>query len=113
MRPSISLLGRAALLIALPFLGTGCATTSLGSFGSSSNSEVDGAFLRAAQTWDLNHDGNVTCDEWRTYALSLFKEADANHDGKLTPEEFTRFAQDKFREIQDAWEKIKTARGIK
>ena len=31
---------------------------------------------------------------------------------KGLPEEFTRFAQDKFREIQDAWEKIKTARGI-
>lgn len=49
---------------------------------------MDGAFIRAAQTWDLNHDGNVTCDEWRAYALSLFKEADKNRDGKLTPEEF-------------------------
>ena len=29
------------------------------------------------------------------------------------PDEFTRFAQDKFREIQEAWEQIKTARGIK
>ncbi len=54
---------------------------------------MDTAFLRAAQTWDLNHDGNVTCDEWRSYALSLFKEADANHDGKLTPDEFTRMAK--------------------
>jgi DnaJ like chaperone protein len=32
---------------------------------------------------------------------------------KGLPDEFTRFAQDKFREIQEAWEKIKTARGIK
>jgi DnaJ like chaperone protein len=32
---------------------------------------------------------------------------------KGLPEEFTRFAQDKFREIQDAWEQIKSARGIK
>lgn len=32
---------------------------------------------------------------------------------KGLPEEFTRFAQDKFREIQEAWEKIKTTRGIK
>lgn len=32
---------------------------------------------------------------------------------KGLPEEFTRFAQDKFREIQEAWEKIKAARGIK
>jgi DnaJ like chaperone protein len=32
---------------------------------------------------------------------------------KGLPEEFTRFAQDKFREIQEAWEQIKAARGIK
>jgi len=32
---------------------------------------------------------------------------------KGLPDEFTHFAQDKFREIQDAWEKIRAARGIK
>lgn len=32
---------------------------------------------------------------------------------KGLPDEFTRFAQDKFREIQDAWDQIKEARGIK
>jgi DnaJ like chaperone protein len=32
---------------------------------------------------------------------------------KGLPEEFTRFAQEKFREIQDAWEQIKSSRGIK
>lgn len=32
---------------------------------------------------------------------------------KGLPDEFTRFAQDKFREIQEAWEQIKVARGIK
>lgn len=32
---------------------------------------------------------------------------------KGLPEEFTRFAQDKFREIQEAWDRIKVARGIK
>ncbi len=32
---------------------------------------------------------------------------------KGLPDEFTRFAQDKFREIQEAWEQIKNARGIK
>jgi len=32
---------------------------------------------------------------------------------KGLPDEFTRFAQDKFREIQEAWERIKEARGIK
>jgi hypothetical protein len=54
---------------------------------------VDGAFIRAAPTWDLNHDGNVTCDEWRQYAASVFKEADLKHDGKLTPDEFARLAK--------------------
>jgi Ca2+-binding EF-hand superfamily protein len=51
---------------------------------------IEGTFIRAAATWDLNHDGKVTCDEWRAYAASLFKEADTNHDGKLTKEEFER-----------------------
>lgn len=32
---------------------------------------------------------------------------------KGLPDEFTRFAQDKFREIQEAWEQIKSTRGIK
>jgi DnaJ like chaperone protein len=32
---------------------------------------------------------------------------------KGLPDEFTRFAQDKFREIQEAWEQVKAARGIK
>ncbi len=54
---------------------------------------IDGAFIRAAATWDLNHDGNVTCDEWKQYAASLFKEADLNHDGKLTPDEWDRLAK--------------------
>ena len=32
---------------------------------------------------------------------------------KGLPDEFTRFAEEKFREIQEAWEQIKAARGIK
>jgi hypothetical protein len=83
LRSTIFHLRTAALLLGFPLACAGCATTLSGS-----SSEVDGAFIRAAQTWDLNHDGNVTCDEWRAYALSLFKEADKNRDGKLTPEEF-------------------------
>jgi Ca2+-binding EF-hand superfamily protein len=51
---------------------------------------IEGRFIRAVQTWDLNHDGKVTCEEWRTYAVSLFKEADSDHNGKLTREEFAK-----------------------
>ncbi len=65
-------------------LGVGCAGTLLGP------SDIEGTFIRAAQTWDLNDDGKVTCEEWRFYAASLFKEADSDHDGKLTRQEFAK-----------------------
>jgi hypothetical protein len=82
---------RLTLLFANCFIAlaiSGCGSTEPGL-----RDGVDGAFIRAAATWDLNHDGNVTCEEWRTYALMVFKEADLNRDGKLTPDEFTRLAK--------------------
>ncbi len=69
-------------------LSAGCASTSPGTAEG-----LEGSFIRAAATWDLNHDGKVTCDEWRSYAASLFKEVDLNHDGKLTREEFAKLAK--------------------
>ena len=45
-------------------------------------------FIPAVVTWDLNNNGDVTCEEWRAYVAGLFHEADANHDGTLTREEF-------------------------
>ena len=39
-------------------------------------------------TWDANHDGIYTCDEWKSFMDRLFKSADRNHDGSLTPSEF-------------------------
>jgi len=50
--------------------------------------EVDRVFLSAAGGWDLNRDGYVTCDEWRTYAGDLFDSADANHDGFVERTEY-------------------------
>jgi EF hand len=39
-------------------------------------------------TWDANHDGVYTCDEWKSFMDRLFKTADANRDGSLSPSEF-------------------------
>ena len=58
-----------------------------------SASPVEREFVAAVVTWDLNHDGDVTCEEWRQYAALLFREADANHDGFLEPHEFARMAR--------------------
>lgn len=69
-------------------LCSGCASTAPGMAEG-----LEGSFIRAAATWDLNHDGKVTCDEWRSYAASLFKEVDLNHDGKLTREEFAKLTK--------------------
>jgi Ca2+-binding EF-hand superfamily protein len=39
-------------------------------------------------TWDSNHDGVYTCDEWKSFVDRIFTLADRNHDGKLDPSEF-------------------------
>jgi EF hand len=49
---------------------------------------VEREFAAAAITWDLNKDGDVTCDEWKRYVTGLFREADTNRDGNLTRTEF-------------------------
>jgi hypothetical protein len=66
----------------------GCSSTSPGM-----SDTIEGSFIRAAPTWDLNRDGKVTCEEWKTYARSVFKEVDVNHTGKLTPGDFEKLTK--------------------
>jgi Ca2+-binding EF-hand superfamily protein len=68
----------ASLLAAM--LLSACSTVS--SPFSNSNDD-DRVFIAAAQTWDLNKDGTVTCDEWKQYVATAVREADANGDGAL------------------------------
>jgi Ca2+-binding EF-hand superfamily protein len=49
---------------------------------------VEREFAAAAITWDLNKDGEVTCEEWKQYVTGLFREADVNRDSNLTRAEF-------------------------
>lgn len=51
-------------------------------------SDFDRTFIGAAQTWDLDKNGVVTCDEWSQYVATSFREADANGDGALDATEW-------------------------
>lgn len=66
----------------------------------SNTSDFDRTFIAAAQTWDLNKDGAVTCDEWVQYVTEGFRQADANGDGALDAEEWKKLvASDRLFEI--------------
>jgi hypothetical protein len=69
----------------------GCATGNKSPLASATPLERE--FATAAITWDLNKDGDVTCDEWKQYAAGLFRDADANRDGLLTRQEFAMLAR--------------------
>jgi hypothetical protein len=81
-------LGAAIAMLAAPLLLVACASTPFGSA-----SDFDRTFIGAAQTWDLDKNGSVSCDEWKKYALTEFKEADGNGDGALDAQEFERMAK--------------------
>jgi Ca2+-binding EF-hand superfamily protein len=53
-----------------------------------SASATDLKFVAAVATWDMNHDGTITCSEWKQYAAGLFKDADRDRDGILVRQEF-------------------------
>lgn len=49
--------------------------------------------VAAAARWDANHDGVLTCDEWKLYANRLFNFADKNNDGFLDAKEFQQLGK--------------------
>jgi hypothetical protein len=45
-------------------------------------------FVAGISRWDADHDGVLTCEEWKRYADRLFTLADKNADGVLDEKEF-------------------------
>ncbi len=87
-----SAFGLAWLLSMLMLAGCGGSSgVSMPSFSSSDDTE--NMFISAAATWDLNKDGTVTCDEWKSYTGDLVQGADANNDQVLNKEEYASLAR--------------------
>jgi Ca2+-binding EF-hand superfamily protein len=63
---------------------TGCAGT-----GAPSTSSAEQSLLGGIASYDQNHDGTVTCDEWRAVAAKLFATADRAASGYLSQADFT------------------------
>jgi hypothetical protein len=40
------------------------------------------------ESWDANHDGVNTCNEWKSHLDRMFTLGDRNHDGRLDASEF-------------------------
>jgi hypothetical protein len=48
----------------------------------------DAMLANGPPTWDANHDGVYTCDEWKSFVDRIFTSADRNRDGVLDRSEF-------------------------
>ena len=55
-------------------------------------STIDKSFLGGIGSYDQNHDGVVTCDEWRAAASNKFTRANKSGSGFLTGDEFSNLA---------------------
>lgn len=85
----------AALLTSISIAGCGGGSSP---FSKASSNEL--VFVSAAQTWDLNKDNVVTCDEWVQYTTELFQSADLDRDGAVTVEEYKKIiSQDRLFEM--------------
>lgn len=84
-----------ALLTGCALAIGGCSSSpvKLGNPFSSGPSQFDVTFISASETWDLDKDSVVTCQEWQQYALTSHAEADADGDGNLTAAEYANMAR--------------------
>jgi Ca2+-binding EF-hand superfamily protein len=48
----------------------------------------DGPAKSGPESWDANHDGVNTCNEWKSHLERMFTLGDRNHDGRLDASEF-------------------------
>jgi EF-hand domain pair len=48
----------------------------------------DALLKNGPESWDANHDGIYTCDEWESHLDRIFTLADRDRDGHLDPTEF-------------------------
>ena len=63
------------------------AGSSLGESPALAQSHTD-PMLNSSPSWDANHDGIYTCDEWKSFMDRLFVSADKGRKGYLTRQEF-------------------------
>lgn len=59
----------------------------------SKSNDFDRTFISAAQTWDLDKNGSVGCDEWVKYIQQSFRDFDANGDGGLDQDEYAKLVK--------------------
>ena len=101
MRWAVNHKGRLARGAALA-IGLTLAACSTSSSPFSSASDTDVTFLNASQTWDLDKDGNTTCDEWKKYSSDLLRQADGDGDGALNGQEWSGMSKsDRLFDIAD------------
>ena len=75
------------------FAAAGLAASCAGSSSSGPKiSAIDKSFLGGIGSYDQNHDGVVTCDEWRAAAAKLFTRANKSDSGVLTEDGFQNLA---------------------
>lgn len=84
----------ARLIFCLAAAGMAASCASSGSSSSSGPaiSTIDKSFLGGIGSYDQNHDGVVTCDEWRAAATNKFTKANRSGSGSLTGDEFQNLA---------------------